>query len=167
MISVGERIPSVAVRRVTAETSEDIDSADFLGTGRVAFFTVPGAFTPTCHNRHLPGYVEHADELFAAGIEKIVCGAVNDHNVMQAWGIQSGAFPKLEFLADAHARLASAMGLAKEFAELGQRFVRSSLLINQGVVQSITLETASGPALATGADAFLETIRTHQFAETA
>ncbi|MEX1180972.1 MAG: peroxiredoxin [Cucumibacter sp.] len=166
-IALGDRIPSVTVKRVTAETTEDIDSIAFVGTGMVAFFTVPGAFTPTCHLNHLPGYIERADALFAAGIDKIVCGAVNDHHVMKAWGNQSGAFPMLEMLSDVRGNLARAMGLAKEFGDLGLRFARSSLLINHGIVESVTLETASGPVLKTGADALLGAMNAHRLVGTA
>lgn len=166
-ISVGDAIPSVRVKRVTGDAIEDIDSAEFLGHGTVAVFALPGAFTPTCQNNHLPGYIELADQLHEAGVDKIVCAAANDHHVMKAWGLATGAFPAIEMLADAHAELARAMGLDKDFPDLGHRFRRSSLLVNQGVVGSVTLETASGPVLETGAAALLETIRANRMAESA
>lgn len=158
-VVVGDRIPSVPVKRVTAEAVEDVDSAEYLCIGRVVMFTLPGAFTPTCHRNHLPGYIALADELNAAGIDKIVCAAANDHHVMHAWGEQTGAFPAIEMLSDAHAELAGALGLAKDFPDLGLRFERSSWLINHGVVQSVTLESGKAPELQSGAAAMMETLR--------
>ncbi len=158
-VGLGDRIPSVPVRRVTADAVEDVDSAAYLGAGRIVMFTLPGAFTPTCHRNHLPGYIALADEIKAAGIDKIVCAAANDHHVMKVWGEQTGAFPALEMLSDAHAELAKALGLDKDFPDLGVRFVRSSLLINHGMVQSVTLESGSTPQLQSGAAAMLEALR--------
>jgi peroxiredoxin len=158
-IGVGDRIPSVPVKRVTADATEDVDSAEYLGAGRIVMFTLPGAFTPTCHRNHLPGYVALADEIKAKGVDKIVCAAANDRHVMKVWGEQSAAFPALEMLSDAHAELAKALGLDKDFPDLGIRFVRSSWLINHGVVQSITLESGSTPELQSGAAAMLEALR--------
>jgi peroxiredoxin len=166
-IAVGDQIPSVTVKRVTAETTEGVDSADFIGRGYVAFFTVPGAFTPTCHLNHLPGFIELADELHAAGIERIVCGSVNDHHVMKAWGNATGAFPKIEMLSDVRGNLAKAMGMTKEFKDLSLRFARGSFLINHGVVESVTLETASGPVLESGAAALLDALNAHRLVGTA
>ena len=86
-IQPGQPIASVPVKHVTESGVEDATSADILGTGTVVSFTVPGAFTPTCHLNHLPGYLAAADQLKAAGVDKIVCGTVNDHHVV---GINRG-----------------------------------------------------------------------------
>ncbi|WP_029041781.1 peroxiredoxin [Cucumibacter marinus] len=157
MIAIGDRVPSVTVKRVTADGAEDIDTAAWFGKGITAFFAVPGAFTPTCHFNHLPGYVAKADEILAAGADRIVCASVNDHHVMRAWGEATNAFPKIEMLSDFDARFARAIGLDKDLSQggLGLRFRRSSALIIDGVFENITLEEGTGGYLTTGADSML------------
>ena len=154
MIQTGDRLPSVPVKFVTAEGISDADSADILGTGRVVLFAVPGAFTPTCDTSHLPGFVSAADRIKASGIDRIVCASVNDHFVMKAWAERSAALGKVDFIADAHAGLADALGLAKDFGDLGRRFARFAMIIDHGVVQHLFVQDEKGVTVS-GAPAIL------------
>lgn len=156
MIERGSPIPSVATKLVTAEGISDTTSDAVLGTGLVVFFAVPGAFTPTCHVNHLPGFVANEAKLRAAGVDRIVCAATNDHHVVKAWAGASGALGKIDFIADGNGDLARAMGLAKDMSGsgMGTRFARSAALIRNGVVEAVFLEDAPG-VNATGAPAIL------------
>lgn len=158
MIQAGDRLPSVPVKLVTAAGVADADSAAVLGTGRVVLFAVPGAFTPTCDTSHLPGFVGAHAKLRAAGIDKIVCAAVNDHHVLKAWAERSDALGKVDFLADACSKLAEAMGLAKEFGGLGRRFARFALIARDGVVEHLFVQDVAGVTVS-GAPAILLTLQ--------
>lgn len=153
-IEPGQKVPSVPVKLVDASGSSDAASDAILGKGRVVFFTVPGAFTPTCHVNHLPGFIANAGKLHAAGITRIVCGAVNDHHVMKAWAEATDALGKVDFLADAKAEFAKAIGLDKMNDNLGLRFARSAMVIRDGVVEAVFVEDAPG-VNASGAPAIL------------
>lgn len=153
MIETGQRIPATAVKLVTDAGATDTTADAVLGSGHVVFFTVPGAFTPTCHVNHLPGFLANAGKLRDAGITRIVCGSTNDHHVMKAWADNTGALGAIDFLADPHAELARAMGLNKTM-DIGERFRRSALLIRDGVVENVFVEDAPG-VTATGAPAIL------------
>ena len=156
MIERGSPIPSVRTKLVNAEGTSDTTSYAVLGTGLVVFFAVPGAFTPTCHINHLPGFIANASKLRTAGIDRIVCASVNDHHVMKAWAEASGALGEIEFIADGNAELAQALGLAKDSSGsgMGTRFTRSAMLIRNGVVDAVFVEDAPG-VNASGAPAIL------------
>ena len=156
MIERGSPIPSVPTKLVGAEGATDTTSDAVLGTGLVVLFTVPGAFTPTCHVNHLPGFVANESKLRAAGVSRIVCASVNDHHVMKAWAEASGALGKIDFIADGNAALAEALGLAKDVSGsgMGKRFARSAMLIRNGVVDAVFVEDAPG-VNASGAPAIL------------
>src|SRR5690606_38608760 len=152
----GSPVPSVRVKLVSAEGATDTTSDAVLGSGLVVFFAVPGAFTPTCHVNHLPGFVANAAKLKAAGVDTIVCAAANDHHVMKAWAEASGALSDIAFLADGNAVLAKALGLDKDFSAsgMGTRYVRSAMIIRDGVVEAVFVEDAPG-VNASGAPAIL------------
>ena len=156
MIERGSPVPSVRVKLVGAEGATDTTSDAVLGAGLVVLFTVPGAFTPTCHVNHLPGFVANQSKLRAAGVDRIVCASVNDHHVMKAWAEASGALDGIDFIADGNADLAEALGLARDFSGsgMGMRFARSALLIRNGVVDAVFVEDAPG-VNASGAPAIL------------
>ena len=156
MIDRGSPVPSVRVKLVGADGATDTTSDAVLGSGLVVLFTVPGAFTPTCHVNHLPGFVANEPKFRAAGVDRIVCAAVNDHHVMKAWAEASGALGKIDFIADGNAELAEALGLAKDFSGsgMGKRFARSAMLIRNGVVEAVFVEDAPG-VNASGAPAIL------------
>lgn len=159
-IQPGQSIVSVPVKHVTEAGVADATSAEILGSGTVVFFTVPGAFTPTCHLNHLPGYLDAADQLKAAGVDTIVCGTVNDHHVVKAWAESTGALGKMEFIADGLGKLAEALGLERDLTGggLGMRFNRASLLIRNGVVESVNVEGAPGEVTSSGAPAMIEAL---------
>lgn len=154
MIDAGDEVPSEPVRLIGAEGTTETTSDVALAGKRVVFFTVPGAFTPTCHVNHLPGFIANANKLKAAGVDRIVCGAANDHHVVKTWGEATQALGTIEFIADPHLKLARAMGLDKEFGDLGQRYRRSAMIIEDGVVRAVFIEDKPG-VNATGAPAIL------------
>jgi peroxiredoxin len=154
MIQAGEKLPSVPVKLVDASGVSDADTAEILGHGRVVLFAVPGAFTPTCDTSHLPGFIGAADRLRAAGISRIVCAAANDHHVVKAWAERSEALGTVDFIADPRLRLAEAIGLTKEFADLGRRYARFALIARNGVVEHIFVQDVAGVTVS-GAPAIL------------
>src|SRR3954462_447965 len=142
MIERGNPVPSVRVKLVDANGNPDTTSDAVLGTGLVVLFSVPGAFTPTCHVNHLPGFVANEAKLRAAGVTRIVCASVNDPHVMKAWAEASGALGKIDFIADGNADLARAMGLDKDFSGggMGTRFARAALIVRDGIVDNVFVE---------------------------
>jgi peroxiredoxin len=156
MIERGNPVPSVGIKLVTADGVQDTTSDAVLGQGTVVLFSVPGAFTPTCHVNHLPGFVANAAKLRAAGVDRIVCASVNDHHVMKAWAEASNALDDVDFLADGNAALAEALGLAKDFSAsgMGTRYARAAAIIRNGVFEAVFVEDAPG-VTASGAPAIL------------
>ncbi|MET3926447.1 peroxiredoxin [Devosia sp. 2618] len=163
MIDRGNPVPSVPVKLVGVDGATDITSDAVLGTGLVVFFAVPGAFTPTCHVNHLPGFVANQVKLKAAGVDRIVCASVNDAHVMKAWAEASGALGKIDFIADGNGALAKALGLDKDYsgAGMGTRFARSALLIRDGIVDAVFVEDAPG-VTTSGAPAILMALEAAQ-----
>lgn len=141
-ISTGDKIPNVTVMLAAAEGPQKAETADVLGKGKVALFSVPGAFTPTCSAKHLPGFIEKADELKKKGVDKIVCMAVNDAFVMKAWAEAQGAAGKIEMLADGNGEFARALGLTFDGTGfgMGERAQRFSAIIDNGVVTVLNVE---------------------------
>lgn len=140
-IAVGDKLPDIKLTKATADGPDAVQAADYFKGKRVALFSVPGAFTPTCSAKHLPGYVEKAAELKAKGIEEIACTAVNDAFVMGAWGKASGS-DDVTMLADGNGDFARAVGLTMDGSGfgLGQRGSRWSAVINDGVVEQLNVE---------------------------
>jgi glutaredoxin/glutathione-dependent peroxiredoxin len=144
MIQAGDKLPSVPVKFIDADGVSDADTAEVLGHGRVVIFGVPGAFTPTCDTSHLPGFVGAADRIRKAGVTRIVCATVNDHHVTKRWAELSDALGKVDFIADAHGTFAEALGLAKDFGDLGRRFARFAMIANNGVVEQLFVQDVKG-----------------------
>jgi peroxiredoxin len=161
MIQPGDRVPSVSVKLVDASGVTDTTTDAMMGQGLVVLFAVPGAFTPTCDTNHLPGFLANAPKFRARGVSRVVCVSVNDHHVMKAWAEASGALGLVDFLADGNAEFARALGLAQDrsAANMGERFVRSALLIEDGVATDVFVETVPG-VNATGAPAILMALDT-------
>jgi len=141
-ISVGERLPRANLVKADAEGPQPIDSEEFFRGRRIALFSVPGAFTPTCSARHLPGFVERADELRSKGVDEVACVAVNDAFVLQAWAEQAGAAGKVTMLADGNGDFARALGLTMDGSKygMGERGQRWSAVVNDGVVEQLNVE---------------------------
>ena len=141
-IQVGERIPDMTLIKATADGPQPIETGEFFGGRKVALFSVPGAFTPTCSARHLPGFVDKADELKAKGVDEIACTAVNDAFVLQAWARSAGAEGKVTMLADGNGDFARALGLTMDGSKfgMGQRGSRWSAIVDDGVVSELNVE---------------------------
>jgi glutaredoxin/glutathione-dependent peroxiredoxin len=141
-IQVGDRLPEATLIKATADGPQPLASADYFKGRRIALFSVPGAFTPTCSARHLPGFVEKADDLKAKGVDEIACVAVNDAFVMQAWGESAGVAGKVTMLADGNGDFAKALGLVMDGAKFGMglRGSRWSAVVNDGVVEQLNVE---------------------------
>lgn len=141
-IQVGDSVPSITLKHLTADGMQDITTDSLFKGKKTVLFSVPGAFTPTCSAKHLPGFVEQADALKAKGVDEIVCTAVNDPFVMRAWGEKHGAEGKVTMLPDGMALLASALGLTQELAgpQLGVRGQRFALVAEDGVVTHLAVE---------------------------
>ena len=145
-IAVGDRIPDVKVFTFGDKGPESVTSAELLGHGTVVLFGVPGAFTPTCSDHHLPGFVSRADELRAKGADSIVCVSVNDPFVMEAWGQDQNVGKNVVMLADGNGELTAAMGLTMDGSGfgLGARSQRYAAILRDGVVSWLAVEPGPG-----------------------
>jgi peroxiredoxin len=143
-IKEGDKIPSMKLKHMTANGPADVSTDEIFAGKKVALFSVPGAFTPTCSAKHLPGYVQKADALKAKGINTIACMAVNDAFVMDAWGKAQNVGDKVVMLADGSAAFAKALGLELDLTAmgLGMRGRRFSMIVDNGVVKKLNLEEA-------------------------
>lgn len=142
-IQIGQRVPEATLQYIDGGVHR-IDTPTLFGGRRLLLFAVPGAFTPTCSERHLPGYVQHFDEFRRRGIE-VACMAVNDPFVMQAWGAQQGVPPGLRMLADGNAEFTRALGLELDASGygMGLRSRRFALYAVDGVVRGLWVEAPS------------------------
>ena len=140
-IAVGDKLPDVKLVKVTDEGPDAVQSADFFAGKRVALFSVPGAFTPTCSVKHMPGYVENAAAFKAKGIDEIACTAVNDPFVMSAWGKSAGS-ADVTMLADGNGDFVEALGLTMDGSAfgLGKRGQRFAMVVNDGTVEQLHVE---------------------------
>ena len=145
-VSIGDRIPDVELRTMVRKTPEPVRSLDVLGKGKVVLFAVPGAFTPTCSDYHLPGFVLRADDLHAKNVDTIACLSVNDPFVMGAWGRDQKVGDKVLMLADGNGEFTRAMGLEADLSGsgLGTRSQRYAAVIDDGVVTALFVEPERG-----------------------
>jgi glutaredoxin/glutathione-dependent peroxiredoxin len=159
-IQVGDRLPDVPLAIATPDGPQQTTSGEYFKGKKVALFAVPGAFTPTCSARHLPSYVERAQELKGKGIDEIACVSVNDPFVMAAWG-ERDASPDITMLADGNGAFADAVGLSMDGAKfgMGQRSQRYSMVVNDGVVEQLNVE-APGEYRASSAETMLDQLAT-------
>jgi glutaredoxin/glutathione-dependent peroxiredoxin len=159
-INVGDRIPSVALKQLTPEGVKEVATDDIFRGKRIVLIAVPGAFTPACSQRHLPGYVERSADIKAKGIDEIACVAVNDAFVMGAWGRDQKAEGKVRMLADGSGDFTRALGLELDLSKggLGIRSKRYSMLVDDGVVKSLNVEQQPGQVDVSGAEAMLKAL---------
>ncbi|MHB1598452.1 MAG: redoxin family protein [Acidimicrobiales bacterium] len=145
-IAVGDRIPDVTLTTMTTEGPKPVQTGEVLGSGKAVLFAVPGAFTPTCSDYHLPGFVVRADDLRAKGVTTVACVSVNDAFVMGAWGSSQGVGDSVVLLADGNADFAKAMGLELDGSGfgMGTRSQRYAAVIEDGVVTHLAVEPKSG-----------------------
>ncbi len=143
-IQVGDKVPAATLKYLSPEGPKEISTDELFSGKKVALFAVPGAFTPTCSQRHLPGYVDKAADLKSKGIDTIACVAVNDAFVMGAWGKDRGTGDKVLMLADGSGDFTRAIGLELDARKggLGMRSQRYSMLIDNGVVKKLNVEAA-------------------------
>ena len=141
-IQVGDKIPAVKLKQMTPEGMKDIDTGEFFKGKKVVLFALPGAFTPTCSAKHLPGFVEKAAELRGKGVDAVACLSVNDAFVMSAWGKQQGADGKVQMLADGNGDFTRAVGLEMDGSGygLGKRSQRYAMIVQDGVVKTLNVE---------------------------
>ena len=153
-INVGDKIPSVMLKQLTPEGVKEVTTDEIFRGKKVVLFAVPGAFTPACSQRHLPGYVDKAADIKAKGIDEIACVAVNDAFVMGAWGKEQRTEGKIRMLADGSGDFARALGLELDLTKggLGVRSKRYSMLIDNGIVKSLNVEAQPGQVDASGAE---------------
>ena len=154
-VKVGDKIPSVTVKHMTASGLADLKTDELFQGKKVVVFGVPGAFTPTCSKTHLPGFVSKADDIKAKGVDAIVCLSVNDPFVMNAWAEQLGAQGKVTMLPDHNGELTKALGLEMDGrgAGLGTRSKRFSMVVEDGVVKSVDVEEKASEVSVSGAEA--------------
>jgi glutaredoxin/glutathione-dependent peroxiredoxin len=145
-IKIGDAIPSMKVMTATAEGPKEVSTDELFKGKKVVMFATPGAFTPTCSARHLPGFVQHADSIRAKGVDRIVCMAVNDPFVMGAWAKEQGVGDGIVMLADGSATLTKAMGLELDLIGrgLGIRSQRFALVAEDGKVTHLAVEPPGG-----------------------
>jgi glutaredoxin/glutathione-dependent peroxiredoxin len=145
-IQVGDTIPSMKLMAATPDGPKEVSTGDLFKGRKVVMFATPGAFTPTCSARHLPGFVEHADAIHAKGVDTIVCMAVNDPFVMGAWAKDQGVGDKIVMLADGSGMFTKALGLELDLGArgLGIRSQRFALIAEDGKVTHLAIEQPGG-----------------------
>jgi len=159
-IKVGDKLPSVTLRYVAPDGVKAVTTDEFFGGKKVVLFGLPGAYTRTCSERHLPSYVTHAAELKAKGVDTIACIAVNDQAVMGAWGKAQNVGDKIVMLADGSGDFARAVGLDIDLtrAGLGVRSKRYSMLVEDGTVKALNVEQAPPQVDVSSAEAMLKAL---------
>jgi peroxiredoxin len=157
-IKVGDRLPNATFRVMTTEGPRPKTTDDVFKGKKVALFAVPGAFTPTCSNLHLPSFLKNVDALKSKGVHTIAVTGVNDVFVMEAWKKATGADGKIEFLADGNGEFAKGVGMDFDGSGngLGVRSKRYSMLVDDGVVKTLSIEDAPGKCELTSGEALLK-----------
>jgi glutaredoxin/glutathione-dependent peroxiredoxin len=155
-IKVGDHIPSMTLALATGNGPKEVSTDEIFGSGKVVLFAVPGAFTPTCSAKHLPGFVRLADQIGKKGVDRIVCTAVNDAFVMAAWARDQGVGERVTMLADGSGLFARALGLELDLVArgLGMRSQRYALVAENGKVTHLAIE-APGSFEVSSAEAIL------------
>jgi len=153
-IKVGDKLPDATFTTMTAEGPKPMTTAEVFGGKKVALFAVPGAYTPTCHKAHMPGFVSRAVELKAKGFDTIACTAANDIFVLSAWSKDTGADGKIVMLADGSADFAKKIGLEIDLTArgMGVRSQRYAMAVENGVVKVLNIEDAPGKAEVSSAE---------------
>ena len=159
-IKVGDRLPNTTFRVMTPDGPKPKTTDEVFKGKKVVLFAVPGAFTPTCHKNHLPGFVKNAEAIKGKGIDAIAVTSVNDPFVQDAWKKASDPDNKIDFLADGSGDFAKAVGMELDASAngLGMRSKRYSMVVEDGVVKSLNIEDAPGKADISGADNLLKSL---------
>lgn len=154
-IKIGDKIPSVTLKRLGESGIEDLNIADYIAGKKVVIFAVPGAFTPACSQKHLPGYIEQAEDIRAKGIDEIICIAVNDPFVMKHWGEANAAKGKVTMIPDGNGEFTKAVGLDFDGSGYGlsTRSRRYSMIVENGKIVKLSVEEKPGDVELSGANA--------------
>ncbi|MGY6708674.1 MAG: redoxin family protein [Rhizobiaceae bacterium] len=157
-IGVGDKLPTATFKVPTADGFKDMTTDEVFAGKKIVLIGVPGAFTPTCSNNHLPGFIENYDALLDKGVDGIAVLSVNDQFVLSAWARFLGVEDRIVFLADGNAEFSEAIGLAIDLsvANFGKRCQRFSAIVDDGVVKSLNIEVERGQATNSGAAAMLQ-----------
>lgn len=157
-IAVGEKLPEATFKTMTDDGAKALTGTEVFAGKKVVLFGVPGAFTPTCNNNHLPGYLENRDAILSRGVDQIAVVAVNDPFVMGAWARFTGGEGKILFLADGSGDFAKAAGLDIDLSAngLGLRSKRFSMIVDNGTVTALNIEGNPGQAVDSSAAKLLE-----------
>jgi peroxiredoxin len=156
-IKEGDKIPEATLTHLTDKGPAPLTTAELFGGKKVVLFALPGAFTPTCSNQHLPGYVQQADAIKSKGVDTIVCLSVNDAFVMGAWGKDQNVGDSVLMLGDGSGELTKKLGLEMDATNFGMgvRSTRYSMLVEDGVLKKLNLESNPGQAVESSAEAIL------------
>lgn len=157
-ISIGDKLPAASFKLMGADGPQEMSTSDIFTGKKVVLFAVPGAFTPTCHMNHLPGFLKHYDEIKSKGVDDIAVVSVNDLFVMDEWAKSTGGKGKIHFLSDGAAAFTKEIGLDIDLSEvgLGVRSKRYSMIVDDGVVKALNIEETPGTADLSGAAAILD-----------
>ena len=158
MIKIGDTLPPMKLTAATSDGPKEVSTEEVFGTGKAVLFAVPGAFTPTCSMKHLPGYLENLDALRAKGVDRVACVAVNDPFVLQAWAKEQGVDGRITMLADGSGAFTKALGLELDLTArgLGIRSQRYAMLVEHGRVAHLGIESPGGFEVSTA-----ESVLTH------
>jgi peroxiredoxin len=158
-IKIGDRIPNVSLKHMDKDGMQTVSTDDLFKGKKVVLFALPGAFTPTCSAKHLPGFVNHFDDIKAKGVDTVACLSVNDAFVMDAWGKQQNATDKVLMLADGNGDFSKAVGLTMDGTSygMGLRASRYAMVVQDGVVKALNVE-APGAFEVSSAEAVLKLI---------
>ena len=160
MLEIGTRLPDATFRRLTAEGPLELTTAEVFGGKKVVLFAVPGAYTPTCHNDHMPSFLENADAFRAKGVDEIVCIAVNDMFVLDAWSKSLGAEGRVTLLSDGNGDFTERIGmkLAGSGHGLGNRSRRYAAVVDDGTVAVVQVEENPGACTVTSGASILDSL---------
>jgi glutaredoxin/glutathione-dependent peroxiredoxin len=147
-IAIGDSLPEATFRVLGSEGIDKLTTADIFASKKVVLFAVPGAFTPTCHLKHLPGFIDKADAFKKKGVNTVACVAVNDPFVLDAWAKATGGMGKVLFLSDGNGEFTKKIGLDFDGSGigLGTRSKRYAMLVDDGVVKALNIEDSPGVA---------------------
>ena len=157
MLKVGDSIPSINLKQMTADGPKDVDAAEYCAGRKVVIFALPGAFTPTCSEQHLPGYLKQHGAIKSKGVDAIACLSVADFFVMDAWGKSLNVGDNIDMLSDGNQDFIKATGTELDLSGfgLGVRSKRYAMIVNNGVIEQLLVEENPGEASDSGADALL------------
>ena len=157
MLEKGDSIPDVTVRQMTGDGPTEVSMKEYCAGRKVVIFALPGAFTPTCSEQHLPGYVQNAEDIRAKGVEAIACLSTADFFVMDAWGKSQDVGDSLDMLSDGNNEFTRAAGMTIDLSSrgLGERSLRYAMIVEDGTITHIAIEDNPGEASVSGAEAML------------